>query len=605
VNALTDISPDKLLKLRRRLGRSFKEEISDTPELKRIIELPRRIWQEEIYEGMDVEQLVVALTDYLKIQEGEQVLRPVQAKALQEAHDIGGLFGPIPVGDGKTLISFLVPVAMEAERPLLVVPAKLREKTRRDFLGLAEHWKRHPHIPVVSYEKISRENGTRYLEDLNPDLIICDEAHRLRNKTAAVTRRFSQWMEKHPETRMVAMSGTITNRSLLDFDHILRWCLPAELQPLPPPSMELNAWAAAVDVIKPRENRMAANPGALRKLCNAEELQQGREGVRSAVRRRYQETPGVVASPGQEVDASLNIVLSLVDGYNDRILQLAHDLNGDPPEKRGKKPNGEVVTDRDLAVRWQIFRCLTSGFWYEWVPPPPKPWRKARGAWKKNVHDILAQDIVGLESEMLVARAVAGGDERWNFENDVYKTYAAWKAVRDTYEPDVQPVWEDVRMLHAIHEWTRTHRGIIWVSEVALGECIEETMGLPYFRNLGLNKDKRPIEDVDPSEGCVVASVSANSEGRNLQAWAENLVISPPPDGKTWQQLLGRTHRPGQEADEVWVDVFIGCKVEWQCFQQALRDAHYASKMEASKKLTYATIDRFEPPWGENSLWPI
>ena len=54
----------------------------------------------------------------------------------------------------------------------------------------------------------------------------------------------------------------------------------------------------------------------------------------------------------------------------------------------------------------------------------------------------------------------------------------------------------------------------------------------------------------------VCASPRAHGTGKNLQQFARNLVANPPSDGATWEQLIGRTHRQGQEADEVTVEVY-------------------------------------------------
>jgi hypothetical protein len=551
-------------RLRRKLGRLFKNAVPDTPELQRIAQLPRRQWEQDEVKGLgSMTELVKAMTGYLKTEEGEQELWPVQAKALQEAHDFGGLFGPIPVGLGKTLITFLAPVLMESRWPLLVVPGRLRDKTHREFAELREHWQAHPDIRVVSYEKISREGGTLYLRERHPDLIIFDEVHRLKNKNAAVTRRFVQWLKNHPQTRVIALSGTITKRSLLDFVHVLRWCLPELQQPLPRAQIELESWAAAVDVIKPHEQRMQGGVGSLVRLCDEQEKTQGRDGVRSAVRRRIQETSGVVACQARGVDASLNIQLHQVDGYNENIQQLARGLlegvkpNGDPiTDIDLAKPNGDPITDNDLATRWRTFRTLTSGFWYDWDPSPPKEWLQCRRAWKAVVRDVLEQHLPGLESEALVAKA-AKADRL-----DVWKKrrYLEWVAVKNTYEPNVVPIWEDDRMIKEVAHWVRRgHRGIIWVCETALGARLERDLGLPYYHRMGLNRAGEPIEAAQPGDGCIVASVGSNSEGRNLQIWNENLITTPMPTGQEFEQLLGRTHRPGQDADEVWCDVLLGC----------------------------------------------
>jgi hypothetical protein len=578
------------------VGRSFKKDVPETPELHRILDLPRRKWEER----ENIEQFAHDVTRYLKVRTGAQSLRPMQAIALQEIHDYRGMFGPIPVGEGKTLISFLAPVVLEAKRPLLVVPARLRKKTEREFAALEQHWKRHPKLEIVNYEKLSREGGTTYLQKLRPDLLIFDEAHKLKNRSAAVTRKVSAWMRTFPETLVVAMSGTVTSRSLLDFAHILLWVLPKS-HPLPRPISELEAWAAAVDEIKNYEQRVATGPGALRMMCDGEEKQKGREGIRSAVRRRIQETPGVIAVQGVSVAASLNISLELEAGYNAKIKALARQLH------EGRLPNGDVYVEEGkpnspaaLQARWRIMRTLTSGFWYQWDPRPPADWLELRATWRKVVRKLLEDHIPGLESEALVTRAA----QQKKLGLGAYELYEEWRKVRDDHRWSVVPVWEDDCIIRRVESWAKKHDGLIWVSEVALGQRLEKDLGLPYFHEMGLDSLKRSVESMDPDDGSVVVSVGSNSEGRNLQAWNQNLVISPPPTGTVWEQVIGRTHRQGQEADEVEVDVVIGCEVEMQCWKQAVRDAEYASNIEGPKKLTYATIDQtFRVPSSDGALW--
>lgn len=586
------VNPSVFAKAAKRLGR---QSVLNSNEVERISRLPRRVWEQD----PQLPEFVDLVTQYLKKPEGTQKLRPVQAKALQDLHDMGGLYGPIPVGTGKTLISFLAPTVVEAKRPLLVVPAKLKDKTKREFAQLSRHWKEPQGLQIVSYEKLSRVNGTKLLQYHRPDLLIFDESHRLKNTSAAVTRKIAHWMQTFPETKVLAMTGTSTKRSLLDFAHVLRWTLP-NCFPLPRNKEELESWACAVDEIKSFEKRAPANPGALLVFCTTAERFEGRSGVRSGVRRRIQETPGVVGLNNAMPDASLNIEVVLETGYGSKVRALAAQL------RDGVLPNGDIYLEEGkeaqaLQTKWRIMRTLTSGFWYDWDPPPPKEWLALRAAWRKTVRNILALEIPGLESEALISKAAAAG----KINKAVEDLYKEWRSERDRHKWKTVPVWEDEILLHRIANWSKHHRGLIWVSEVALGQRIEQKLGLPYFHELGRDRHGRPVESADPKNGSVVVSVQANSEGRNLQAWNENLVISPPPTGTVWEQMLGRTHRDGQLADEVWVEVVIGCEVEWQCWMQARRDAEFHESFEGEKRLNVATIDHaFDRlPAEDGGLW--
>lgn len=564
--------------LRRTVQRMFKKSVPESDEFRRICGIPRRKWDET-----QLAEAVELLTWGYKTPHGSQSLRPLQAWALTETHDFGGLFGPIQVGEGKTLISYLAPVLSGAERPMLIIPARLRQKTDYEFAELSKHWVKHPDYVIESYERISRSTGAGILAEREPDLIVFDEVHKLKNRSAAVTRKISHYMAHSKGTKVVAMSGTIINRSLLDFAHILRWCLPAELYPLPLTELELEAWAAAVDEIKMHEKRMQGGIGALALLHPdvGDRFEISRKDAREAVRMRLHETPGVVASSGSQVDASLNIELVKVSGYNSRVESLVKGLHD------GFKPNGDVITDEDLTSRWRITRTLTSGFWYQWDPEPPEEWMEARSEWKKHARTILQSNKPGLESEGLVAGAAWAGKLGERTE----KIYARWFAVKSTFKPNPVPVWEDMRLVNEILGWVHQHTGIVWVSDVPLGEKLQEN-GLRYYHRMGLDSKGSFIDHARGTKkgDCIVASIESNFEGRNLQHWNDNLITSPPPTGRVWNQLLGRTHRPYQTADEVWATVFVCSAVEQECWEQALRDASMQTDIDSEKKLTLATI---------------
>jgi hypothetical protein len=94
----------------------------------------------------------------------------------------------------------------------------------------------------------------------------------------------------------------------------------------------------------------------------------------------------------------------------------------------------------------------------------------------------------------------------------------------------------------------------------------------------------------DETETCIV-SISANSEGRNLQQFSKNLVVAIPPGGNRWEQLLGRTHRDGQMADEVSVSLPLICYENWNVFRDARREAEYIEHTTKQiQKLNFADV---------------
>jgi hypothetical protein len=63
------------------------------------------------------------------------------------------------------------------------------------------------------------------------------------------------------------------------------------------------------------------------------------------------------------------------------------------------------------------------------------------------------------------------------------------------------------------------------------------------------------------------------------------------------EQMLGRTHRSGQKADDVRVDVFVSNGFDLALFNSVLKDADYIqSTLGQPQRLCYATYSPVIPP---------
>jgi len=89
----------------------------------------------------------------------------------------------------------------------------------------------------------------------------------------------------------------------------------------------------------------------------------------------------------------------------------------------------------------------------------------------------------------------------------------------------------------------------------------------------------------------VAASIKAHGTGKNLQhAFSRAVVLVPPSDGATWEQLLGRLHRQGQKADEVWFDIMANTEPFKKSVATAQKRGDYMSDtLNQEQKLLIAT----------------
>lgn len=527
--------------------------VPHTAQLDRVLALPRRTEPPKGYER---------LSGLFSL--GEQELRPVQAQALAELHCMRGLFAPIRVGGGKTLITYLAPHMVSAERPLLLVPARLREKTLREFEELEKHWRRPDHpTTVLSYETFSREGQAGILDELLPDLIMADESHHLKNVRAACTRRVGRYMRLHPDTPFVALSGTMTKRSLMDFAHIIDWCL--EDPPIPIEVFDLEQWSRALDE-ESNWYGSRIHPGALEVFYEGEGSPE--ERARRGYRRRLVETPGVVATDESPIDASL-----VIDEWKPRLgLSIEQKQAFKKLADEWELPDGTELLDA-IEV-WRHALELSQGFYYRWAEEPPKEWMRARKAWAQYCRASLRHTNV-LDTEAQLKKAREG-----------LPVLEEWEAIRPTYTPKTEPVWLTSHVVEDAVEWVRQNKGLCWVGHRAVGEAMKR-LGVRYFGARGMD-DGVPIEEW---KGGGALSIAANAEGRNLQHYSESLILSPPTTGDRWEQLLGRTHREGQVADTVYASVYLGCKQARSGFERALSDAKYQRGILGSpQKLLIADV---------------
>lgn len=561
-----------------------------SPEFRRIRDLPRRA----LDFGNIPDLTPLFIRDPSPCQgcflcaKGPPKLFPLQSAALLEAEAAGGLFAPLPVGSGKTLISLLLPEALQSERAVIIIPPQLkRQLLDFDIRLFDKHFK----IPfdriagIVSYSELSSPRQRGLLDGLAPDHIILDEAHSLRNPYAVRTERFKDYLLRHPECEVSAMSGTMTKFSIKDYAHLMTWALK-DSAPIPSKWSVLRDWAEALDVPEFGDTKP---PGVLLDLCTSSETP--REGYG----RRMRETSGVVSPNMKSIDCGLvyNSLRPKVPGViSQKLIEL------DKTWELGE----EVYTEALAVARAQ--RQISLGFYYVWDWPDgviDREWLDARRDWTKEVREFLHKGYdPRLDSPSLLAhaarkspcsecskRAVCDTCGKWQS-----LTWAAWAEVKDRPTPPTKAIWLDDFVIREVTKWAE-EGGIIWTSHTTVGHAISKALGLPFF---GPGSDHDLLEACKDPPKTLIASVHVHKQGKNLQyAWNRNLIVYPFSNGITWEQCIGRTHRTGQKADEVTVDVFTHTAPLRANWARALVSANYVQETyQTPQKLMYGTKIGFD-----------
>ena len=509
--------------------------VENSPELQRILALPRR----------SLRDARLCIPQSIRRATGKQELRPHQALALYETYVCRGGYFPMRVGSGKTLVTLLLTRILQAQKSVLLLPAALTSKTVRDFLRYLEHWD--VILPeLVSYTGLADPATCDALEVFMPDLIIADEAQNLRNPRAKCTRVVERYMERNPKTVFVGLSATLLGSSMLDTPHIARWALGTR-SPIPNEST-CNRWREALDPKTPVGRRLHYG-----------ELERFGTPVPDAYRRWIEESPGVVAVSTRGCDAAIEI-------GRWRSPQPCKELI-DEVELTGCRPDGELLSPAEVA---SCVSQLALGFWYRWNPLPPLHWLAARREWTTFVRHILESGYeLGIDSEHDVKRAYP---DAWR----------AWSEVKKTFEPNVETVWVSDEVVRAAEEWTQGRAAVIYNKFRA----VMERARLPYHGDQGLDSRGRHIEE---ASGPVWASIRSCGVGVNLQHYNRALLVSPMASAELYEQLIGRFHREGQDADLIDLEIIKGCGYHDNVVRRVRNEAQAVHDSGREQKLVIAT----------------
>ncbi len=477
-----------------------------------------------------------------------------------------GLFGAVAVGQGKTLIAGLLGTVWRRERGVVLTTASLLSQTE----GLLQDYRACFYMPsevsVLPYSTLSNADHEDVLEKLAPEFIVADEAHSLSNKTSARGRRFRRYLNEHPGTLVAMLTGTVTKKSLLEWAELSDLAL-GDWSPAPRDYPTRKAWAQALDLEPVRAvgalATLAGGPGA------------NIDDVRYALSERISRGPGCVASREDAVDVPL-----IIRAFEEpRSVAIDHALNG--LAATWTRPDGEELA---LAPEFaEVNRQLRLGGYYGWEYEPDREWLRVRREYRRAVREwIKHHPRQKLDSMLAVQRAILNGWMRLT-------EYDAWLAIKDrAHEPPKVWRWID----EVIAEWwsiRMTDAGVEAVGfgkRIAFAERVAELAGVPYY-----GAGRKAAKDLTTEKGdrSIVCSLGAHGQGKNLQAWPRACVFDAPSTGATWEQLLGRLHRPGQEAERVVYEVSLAWLEE---VGRAQKEAHWISATTgAPQKMQQAAVE--------------
>ena len=509
-------------------------------------------------------------------------LRFAQSWALFEMGIARGLIGAIGVGHGKTLLDILSPLAMPGcKTALLLVKPDLVEQLVLEYRLADEHF-RVPdlmvHVPngytrireghtvlhVMPLSRLSRKSATGFMRQIDPDFIIVDEVQRLKDRdTATASRVFRYFRDNWETTRFAGWTGTLTDKSLNDYGHLLACALGLE-SPLPLDPTVLDDWARAID-----PSDFPAPAGKLFAMCEPG------ESIESGYCRRLTETLGVVATTRAAIDAHLVITERKAPSMPHVVKDALESI------RNFVRPDGEELVEAyEVAISAKQAAC---GFYYRWkfthgeTEAQINTWLSARKAWNRDLRNVLQDRQEHMDSPLLCQEAAvrAWSEEHveglpdWKAES-----WPAWAEVKGTVRPETEAVWLDDFLAQDAANWGLKNKGVIWYIYNAFGIRVGELSGLPVHGG-GKGADLRIADET--GDKSIIASIHAHGTGRDglQRLFKTQLITAPPSSGAAWEQLLGRLHRIGQESSVVSAEVYRHTEEFKRSLDKALARALY------------------------------
>ena len=509
--------------------------------------------------------------------------RSVQAQALYVMARCRGLLAPIGVGHGKTLVSWLAPDALGVDRAVIMMPPRDVVPYNREVVKYQSgfRYEQGAGVQVVPYSILSATNSSALLDEYKPQAIICDEAHCLADPDSVRTRRFLRYMEEHPETLFVAMSGTLYKKSITDVAHLSRLAL-RELSPMPRGGEDLALWARILDVRGCAEaHEYAWFESSVTKYMHVSEEIPGKIArARKAAYIRLASSPGVVTTETASCDAQLTI--RRVDLPVPEHLRL---LIQQVKASR-EAPDGEDIYATE-AHHVTAMRNIASGFYYKWdwnaIGGRNDDWLMRRTAWLRELTNELARHSkVNYDSPALVANKIdqeLGKNPGLADQFMLYFARAKWNEVAHLPEPPRVTVWLDKYLIDFAMLRYPDDPVIFWYDSIAIEEELRARGLTCYGRASYLTGPERRL----------AASVNAHGQGRNLQDWSHAVVLEPSMGGSVWEQLLGRLHRGGQTRT-VTYDLLVAGELFEASLNNARKDARFIEDMSGSPQRLLSSV---------------
>lgn len=466
-------------------------------------------------------------------------------------------------------------------------------------------------VYITTYSQLSNRDGEDLLYGISPTAIAFDECHEISRARAARTRRIMLYVKQH-KPKIIALSGTVTKKSLMDYWHLMVAAL-GDKAPVPLLHSRAVDWANIIDA---KATPTLSEAELLRPLllwaskqADCPKIEPGISSYRRCFKLRRNSAPGVVTTPDEEIGCSLILDPQAVDTGRPGWKELCRFVGKLDDEL--ETPNGDQLEHAMSA--WKYHYELAAGFYNELVWPTEdelaertgypladcavllrqsKAWHEAHNKYQAELREWLKYNATrGLDTAMLVGNSMArrGALETGERLHSLWKTMHA-RDFEGRIERDRRVVRVcDYKIKDALDWAEQVGHGLVWYYNKEIGKWLQEeaeTRGLGYVfcpsGTTGIFKSKGKI---------AIASWRGHGKGKNLQHIHSNNYFVQPPRMADWmQQTLGRTHRNGQQADSLTVRLNMTTEFDHMNYAAMLNDALYVQQADGERQKAITAV---------------
>lgn len=288
---------------------------------------------------------------------------------------------------------------------------------------------------------------------------------------------------------------------------------------------------------------------------------------------------------------------------------------------RLRTPNGDEIEDARQTWRWQYE--LSAGFYHELVWPEAADLAAERGVSLEEARDLLRRarahrraegefvkglraflegaHVPGLDAPLLVRKACAQGDRR--VPESLRADWLVWKESRFDGMPSRLRRRSRVCdwKVRAAVDWARGIErehgkgvgGLVWCFNREVARWCLEAFLEAFGPDRVLDAPATPeggvaIQDPASASRFTIASIMGHREAKDLFHYQHQVLVQSPRNAVVLEQLLGRTHRFGQQADELVVATLHALEFDHRNWAAMLHDAMWLSQAEEPAKVIHA-----------------